>query len=419
MDNRNFSDSIKFEAIKLNLENNGGDICCELCHKKIISIGECHFDHILPYAKGGKSVLSNCQILCIKCNLKKNDKMLQEFVLEEKARRFLSGESLDVNEQQLIQEEQSIRTGNLTKDDFDKIILDFIKRKGDIHKVDFGREYNNLPSINYVRVYYGNLNNLKKSFGIFDLSLNWNRDNIKEALQKYVSENGGISQKDMKKVNNLPSIPCVLNYYPELNSFSDIKRTLCGLEVQEAWTVENSIEAGKKFAEINGKITQKDLGSENHLPTNNVIYRLFGSMEEYQKAVGVKPTKVNELITPEEYKKAVDLFFAGKERVVESSKVFFETFPYSISSIQRKYGSFKIFCDIHNIKVLKTKKFKFTKREVDDAISVWVKEGKGIPTTKELSKFGLPSQSVILKFYEDWKEPFYFYEKLYEEAKRN
>ena len=89
MDNRAFSDTIKFEVVKTNLEKNNGDICCEICHKKLLSIGECHFDHIEPYAKGGKSTLSNCQILCADCNLKKNDKMLQDFILEEKNQDYI------------------------------------------------------------------------------------------------------------------------------------------------------------------------------------------------------------------------------------------------------------------------------------------------------------------------------------------
>ena len=71
---RDFSDSIKLEVIKDNLRRYEGSICCEICHVKLISIEECHFDHIYPYAKGGKSSVSNCQILCNDCNLRKNDK---------------------------------------------------------------------------------------------------------------------------------------------------------------------------------------------------------------------------------------------------------------------------------------------------------------------------------------------------------
>ena len=39
----------------------------------------------------------------------------------------------------------------MSKEAFDQIILSFIARKSDIHKVDFGREYNHLPSIHFVK----------------------------------------------------------------------------------------------------------------------------------------------------------------------------------------------------------------------------------------------------------------------------
>ena len=71
-------------------------VYCEICGKKLSSIAECHFDHIEPYAKGGKSTAENCQILCISCNLSKTDKEMKDFLLEEKARRFFAGEPIDV-----------------------------------------------------------------------------------------------------------------------------------------------------------------------------------------------------------------------------------------------------------------------------------------------------------------------------------
>ena len=86
--NREFSDSIKLEVIKNNLKTNNGSICCEVCKTKLNSIDECHFDHIYPFAKGGKSTLENCQILCSECNLRKNDKEIHDFMIEEKQNNF-------------------------------------------------------------------------------------------------------------------------------------------------------------------------------------------------------------------------------------------------------------------------------------------------------------------------------------------
>ena len=310
-------------------------------------------------------------------------------------------------------------SAGMTKELFDAMIAAFIKKKGDISKVDFGREYNKLPSIHYVIQYYGGLTNLKRAFGIEDLSYSWNRETIKGALVSFVAKNGDISQKDMKKSNKLPSIPCVLNYYPELKNFTDIKRELCGLSVPISWTRETAIEYGKRFVKKHGKITQKDLKAENQLPTSKVIYRFFDSLANYQAAVGSVVTEVNEFISKEEITKAVDDYFEGQERVVESQKIFYETFEISPSTISKRYGTFVAFCKEQGITVLVSKKAKYSKREVDDIISKWVKDGNTIPQGKDLAKLGLPSRDVILRYYEDWKEPFYIYAKLYEEVNRH
>lgn len=421
MGSRDFSDSVKLEVIKANLEKHNGKICCELCGNNLFSIKECHFDHIYPFVKGGKSTLENCQLLCAACNLKKNDKELKDFVLEEKAKSFLNGGELADFEQpagdaSILPQESQV---GMTKELFDEAVAAFIKKKGNISKIDFSRGYNKLPSIHYVRQYYGDLNSLKKAFGIEDLSYNWNRDNIREALVSFVSKNGGISQKDMKKENKLPSIPCVLRYYPECNNFTDIKRELCGLSTPISWTKEVAIKYGKLFVRKNGKITQKDLRAENDLPSSSVINRLFGSLAEYQAAIGVEISVRNEFISKEEITIAVERYFDGKERIVESQKVFYETFEVSQSTISKRYGTFAAFCEEQGIKVLLRKKAKYSKREVDDIISKWIREGNDIPKSHDLSKLGLPSRDVILRYYEDWKEPFYIYQKLYEEVNRH
>lgn len=53
-------------------ERQGG--VCPICHKSF-AITQMHADHIIPWSKGGKTELSNGQMLCSSCNLHKSDKM--------------------------------------------------------------------------------------------------------------------------------------------------------------------------------------------------------------------------------------------------------------------------------------------------------------------------------------------------------
>lgn len=415
---RDFSDSVKLSTITENMRKNNGDICCAICGTKLLSINECHFDHIIPFAKGGKSTAENCQILCISCNLKKTDKMLNDFLLEDKAKRFLEGEVETTPMQDLnfeiLPEDMDQLKGYMSKEKFDQAILSFITRKGDIHKVDFGREYNHLPSIHYVNKYYGDLHTLKKAFGVEDLSANWNRETIKASLERYVGQKGDILQKDLTKKNKLPSLPCILSHYPEYKNFTDIKKNMLNLTVRPSWDKKSVIQAGKDYVEKHGKITESCLRAENNLPTSRVVYNYFESLTAYQQAVGSAISKKNSLISEIEIENAVNQLLGEKERVVNSRKDFFELFPYSPSTINKRFGSFCDFCQKYNINVKHSKKAKYTKQEVDDAVAKWVKAGKEMPSAKELSRLGLPSISVILKYYENWKEPFIFYRKLYD-----
>lgn len=132
MGNRDFSDTVKLEVIKANLEKHNGKICCEVCGSNLSSIRECHFDHIYPFAKGGKSNFENCQLLCVDCNLKKNDKELKDFVLEEKARTFLNGGTLVDFEQSPANDTHNISQEphkGMTKELFDEAIAVFIQKK--------------------------------------------------------------------------------------------------------------------------------------------------------------------------------------------------------------------------------------------------------------------------------------------------
>ena len=47
---------------------------CQICGKYMHDEVGLHIDHIKPVSKGGKTVPSNLQVLCSKCNGRKSDK---------------------------------------------------------------------------------------------------------------------------------------------------------------------------------------------------------------------------------------------------------------------------------------------------------------------------------------------------------
>ena len=46
---------------------------CAICGNLILNIDDCEIDHIIPFAKGGKTELSNAQIVHRICNREKSD----------------------------------------------------------------------------------------------------------------------------------------------------------------------------------------------------------------------------------------------------------------------------------------------------------------------------------------------------------
>ena len=294
-------------------------------------------------------------------------------MLEEKAKRFFAGETdlipvHELNGESLSEGAERPHDG-MTKEAFDQIILDFINRKGDIHKVDFGREYNHLPSIHFVKKYYGDLRTLKSAFGVEDLSANWDRETIRTTLETYAEEHGDILQKDLTKKNKLPSLPCILSYFPEYKNFTDIKKNMLGLAVRPNWDYQSVLKAGKDYVVKHGKITESSLRAENNLPTSKIVYNFFGSLSAYQQAVGSQISQKNDFISETEIENAVNQYFGDDERVVDSMKQFFESFPYSPSTIHKRFGSFPVFCQKFSISVKQSKKAKYTKQEVDDAVA--------------------------------------------------
>ena len=129
-----------------------------------------------------------------------------------------------------------------------------------------------MPSIHYVKKFYGDLRTLKKAFGVEDLSANWDRESIRTALEEYVDKYGDILQKDLTKKNKLPSLPCILSYFSEYKSFTDIKKNMLGLAVRSTWDYQSVLQAGIDFVAKHGKITESSLRAENNLPTARIVY---------------------------------------------------------------------------------------------------------------------------------------------------
>lgn len=411
MNNMDFSENIQFEVLKRIIKKNAGIIRCDLCGRDLTSISECNFVHIVPADKGGKQIAENCQLLCSKCNLAVMEQRIQDFLIEKRTEELLNNDNKNDTTQD--------KSEKLSKEKFDSIVGEYVRLNGDIQKKDFIKVSNHLPSLHYVSLYYGNFKTLKESFGIKDLSLDWNRETIKKALLQYVGDHGNLYQKELTKSNGLPSLPCILRYYPEYSNFTEVKKNLCHLSIREQWTEEKAINVGKEYVKKHRQITTKDLRGHNGLPAEQVISKLFGSINKYQLAIGSELSKKNAYISKEEISKAVDDYFRDKERVIESMDIFYSGFPISRSVINKRYGYFEDFCKTFNIKVLKNKKAKYSRSEIDGSISLYMRKGNTIPLRKELSELGLPSAQVILRFYENWKDPFLYYQRIYKKIGNN
>ena len=68
---RKISDKLRYQVLK---RDNFKCCACGASPAKDPSI-ELHIDHVIPYAKGGETVLDNLQTLCSKCNLGKSDSL--------------------------------------------------------------------------------------------------------------------------------------------------------------------------------------------------------------------------------------------------------------------------------------------------------------------------------------------------------
>lgn len=62
------NDNIRYNVLKRD------NFKCQLCGRNVKDGAKLHVDHIIPVSKGGKTVMSNLQTLCDRCNIGKGNK---------------------------------------------------------------------------------------------------------------------------------------------------------------------------------------------------------------------------------------------------------------------------------------------------------------------------------------------------------
>ncbi len=75
---RLFPASWRDAAIRDLFDDERGGVVCAICQglaRRPAELRGLHCDHIVPYAKGGRTTWENLQLLCAPCNWSKNSRM--------------------------------------------------------------------------------------------------------------------------------------------------------------------------------------------------------------------------------------------------------------------------------------------------------------------------------------------------------
>lgn len=378
-----------------NFIKNNGVVRCNICSIQLNSTNNRpEYDHIIPFVKGGKSILSNCQILCSKCNKEKNGKDNELFLLQR------------INHNEICSSTDDNHSVGISREEFDVVVSKIIDENGNITSKDFYK-CTNMLTAHYLKKYYGTLGNLRNHFGLPQLN-QWNRDKIIVALSSWIKKHNNIIQSELSSKNGLPTIPCILHYYPEYNNFSDIKTKLLKLEkTRKSWNQKTAIQAGVNFINKYGSIHQKDFKSVNNLPTYKYVINEFGSLQNYQQIIGSPISYKNQKITCIEIEDRIRNYFGDNKRICNSINDLCNELHISKSKLYRAYGSIENFINKNNIKIKNKRKATWSKEEIDGAIYQYIKTYNDIPSTKSFALYGLPCIESIQKFYDNWREPFH------------
>lgn len=397
---REFSDSTKLKATMRNLRKYG-QLTCESCQKNV-KPEEMHYDHIVAWINGGRSILDNCQILCNECNEKKSDRPLEDFKIEQDAKDIVAtSKSLSIKCEPVLNNKAK---GIMPKEMAIKMIKDFYKVHKNINHKDFllHNVSSSLPSIHWIRVYWGSVTKMKEQLNLNPRQY-WTREKSLNALKKWIDEHRTINSGDLGSKNNLPSQTVVRKYF---GSLSNLKREL-NLEKKPSWQniedIEAAVEAYVKKKGIR-EITTKELVFKNGLPSWPVIHREYGSMAEFEKRNNliVKQTSITKIDIEDRLRKK----FGDNKRVLNNKRELFSTIKTTEDTIIRMYGDFDNFLREARIE-LDRRKYKWTKKEIEETTLKFIQEnGIKIPKKSELTRLGLPSAPTYSRYWPNYKIAF-------------
>lgn len=183
---------------------------CQICGKYMPDGVGIHIDHIIPISKGGKSVLSNLQVLCSKCNLQKGSKIL------------------------------SNNKNNLKRLDNEDIIKEDNKNIN-IHCLTVINYYNKMFSCyDEIYKYYTQENNLRKKINYLSADTGYYNDEIIEELEDVFDD---IDDKIYELENRIENINDLIDNYvdeceytiddcDELKKLHDIYMKYCNKHIE-------------------------------------------------------------------------------------------------------------------------------------------------------------------------------------------
>lgn len=115
------------------------DSICQICGKKCKN-NEIEIDHIKPISKGGKTSLSNLQVLCMTCNRKKSNKWLEELSFKPFTKHKILDDTNDQESNNFRKKFNETKYNNLKS--FDKCI-----QIGDTIKIQYLNEEDTLTFV--------------------------------------------------------------------------------------------------------------------------------------------------------------------------------------------------------------------------------------------------------------------------------